>query len=115
MSSSSKESVRISSEEESSEPATDSTPVKMSLKNHPRHLLLQRQMTVAEAKRNKRWMISGACLIITGVFFFILGLLIQFVLYPVILEKIIYQASSTFWRNKLIAAQTNSGKDPTAV
>ncbi len=53
--------------------------------------VLYRQLTVAEAQRNKRWMIGGACIILIGVFFFILGITILFILYPIVYEKVIYK------------------------
>ncbi len=51
---------------------------------------LYRQLTVAEARRNKRWMVSGACIILIGCFFFIVGFLVLFILYPIIFEAVVY-------------------------
>lgn len=53
-------------------------------------MALQRQMTVAEHRRNKKWMLGGSCLVITGILFVILGILIQFAVFPIIVENMVY-------------------------
>ncbi len=70
-------------------PSTFSRMKHLHLPHHHKH---HRQVTVAEHKRNKRWMIGGSCLIVVGVFFFLLGILIQFVVFPVVMEALIYES-----------------------